>query len=65
MSFNFDDPFDPMSPFFLDEFIFNEEKNRDDDYCYSSCPDCGEQLKYRYDAEKVRCPNCGGRFRIN
>lgn len=25
MSFDFDDPFDPMSPFFLDEFIFNEE----------------------------------------
>lgn len=59
------DPFDPMSPFFQDEFIFNEEDDHDDEYCYASCPDCGEQMKYRYEAEKVRCRNCGETFRVN
>lgn len=65
------DPFDPMSPFFQDEFIFNEEndshrrRREGDDCCQQPCPDCGEILKFRSGAETVRCRNCGSRFRVN
>ena len=65
------DPFDPMSPFFQDEFIFYDENDQQrqsqngDEFNRQPCPDCGEMLKYRPEAETVRCRNCGSRFRIN
>ena len=63
------DPFDPMSPFFQDEFIFNEEDGPheqagDGDDCRQACPDCGYALRFPSGAETVRCTHCGGRFRI-
>ena len=65
--------FGPTDAFFFDEFIFNEENREEErrqrDYengiCRESCPDCGETLRFRIDAEKVRCKNCGGKFRVN
>lgn len=66
------DPFDPMSPFFQDEFIFNDENDQtgrrqqpSGDDCSQPCPDCGNTLRYPAGAETVRCGNCGSRFRIN
>jgi len=65
--------FGSMSPFFHDEYLFNDDErhrkqrseNGDDGYCRQPCPDCGNMLKFRYDAEKVRCRNCGSKFNVS
>ena len=59
------DPFDPMNPFFQDEFIFNEEDEDENGYRRLPCPDCEETLRFHRDAETVRCRNCGSRFNVN
>jgi DNA-directed RNA polymerase subunit RPC12/RpoP len=65
--------FGSMSPFFHDEYLFNDDErprkkrrnDQDDGYVRESCPDCSAPLKFRPDAEKVRCRNCGGKFKVN
>lgn len=69
---NMFDPFDPMSPFFQDEFIFNENdepkqkgqsRRSDGDSCYFRiCPDCNRILTVYRSDEVIRC-DCGSRFR--
>ena len=63
MSSFFHEDFDESvpDPLFFDEFIFNEE----DDSYRATCPNCGGTLKIRGDTQKVRCRDCGNKFRIN
>ena len=63
MSSFFHEGFDENTPdlLFLDEFIFYEE----DDSYRGTCPNCGNRMKIRSDAEKVRCRNCDSKFRLN
>ena len=65
--------FGSMSPFFHDEYLFNDDErpkrqrhseNKDDGYCRQPCPDCGSPLKFRVDAEKICCRHCGNRFKV-
>ena len=63
--------FGSMSPFFHDEYLFNDDerqrrrRNEDDGYCWMPCPDCGSPLKFRYEAERVRCRQCGSKFNVS
>jgi len=63
MSSFFHEGFDESTPdpLFLDEFIFYEE----DESYRGTCPNCGNRMKIRSDAEKVRCRNCNSKFRVN
>jgi len=62
MSSFYDDDFENgPDPLFLDEFIFYEE----DDSYRGTCPNCGNRMKIRSDAERVRCRNCDSKFRVN
>lgn len=64
---NMFDPFDPMSPFFHDEFIFNEDEPRrrreDNVLCRQACPHCGNYIIFRENDEIIQCNQCGSRFR--
>ena len=62
--------FGSMSPFFHDEYLFNDDKRprrqrNEDEYCRMACLDCGEPLKFRYTAEKVRYRHCGSKFKVS
>jgi len=65
--------FGSMSPFFHDEYLFNDDERQrkkrrneeDDGYYRTTCPDCGSPMRFREEAEKVRCRNCGGKFKVN
>jgi len=63
--------FGSMSPFFHDEYLFGDDKRpprrqrQDDDYCRQPCPVCGEPLKFRDDAKKIRCRHCESRFSVS
>ena len=65
--------FGSMSPYFHDEYLFNDDgrprqKCRNDEYdgyCRQPRPECGAPLKFRDDAEKVRCRNYGSKFNVN
>jgi len=48
-------------PLFLDELIFYT----DGDSYRGTYPNCGNRMKIRSDAEKVRCWNCISKFRVN
>lgn len=66
---NMYDPFDPMSPFFQDEFIFNEDdelRRRQEKkiLCRQDCPHCGHSLIFPEGAMTVRCNHCGDKFAI-
>ena len=74
MSSFYDDDFerhDPTEPFSRAEFSVHSDDELDDldagrdDTNRATCPDCGATLKFRCDATKVRCRNCGGKFRVH
>ena len=74
MSSFYDEDFerhDPTEPFSRAEFSVHDDRELADidagrgDYDRATCPDCGAALKYRYDAVKARCRNCGGKFLVN
>ena len=65
--------FGSMSPFFHDEYLFNDDEkprrkrrnDSEDDYCRAICPVCGRKMKFRAEAVKVRCRDCGNKFNVN
>jgi ribosomal protein S27E len=62
--------FGSMSPYFTDEYLFNDDirprrQRHEDEYVRVPCPDCGMPLRFRYDAEKVRCRHCGSKFNVS
>lgn len=76
---SFDDPFDPESPFFQDEFIFYDEKERasksqrqpqhkepnlDPNRLDKPCPDCGNTMYFAVGDKHVRCDHCETSFRL-
>jgi predicted RNA-binding Zn-ribbon protein involved in translation (DUF1610 family) len=66
--------FGSMSPFFHDEYLFNDDerprrqrKQRNegmDTTCYRECLDCGEDIEIATGDTYVICPHCGSRFGI-
>ena len=68
---DFEERYNPVEPFSRDEFaVHNDRELRNidagrEDYCHESCPRCGNTLRFRDSAVKVRCRNCGSKFHVN
>lgn len=41
-----------------------EEREKNKDYKFLKCPDCGVNLRIRKEARNIKCPNCEGSFTI-
>ena len=67
---DFENDYNPVEPFSQDEFVVHNDRelrNLDagrDDRNEADCPHCGNVVRFRIDAESVRCRNCGKRFHV-